>query len=94
MKIYFWSVGKAHEAYVKDGIEMFTQRITHYYPVEWKIFPPAKNTSATTEDQIKKTEATQLLNSKQAGDALVALDENGTQLISPGACSLHSTKSK
>ena len=38
MKIYFWSVGKAHESYVKEGIEIFTKRISHYYPVEWKIF--------------------------------------------------------
>jgi len=84
MKIYFWSVGKTHEPYVKEGIETFTKRISHYYPVEWKIFPPAKNTLATSEDQIKKTEAVQLLNSKQSGDALIALDENGTQLSSPG----------
>jgi 23S rRNA (pseudouridine1915-N3)-methyltransferase len=60
MKIYFWSVGKAHESYVKEGIELFTQRISHYYPVEWKFFPFAKN-AALPLDQIKKTEASRLL---------------------------------
>jgi 23S rRNA (pseudouridine1915-N3)-methyltransferase len=83
MKIYFWSIGKAHEPYVKEGIEIFTKRISHYYPVEWKIFPPAKNTAATSEDQIKKAEAIRLLQAIQPGDALVALDENGTQWSSP-----------
>ena len=83
MKIYFWSIGKAHEPYAKEGIELFTKRISHYYPVEWKIFPPAKNTAAASEDQIKKAEAIRLLQAIQPGDALVALDENGTQWSSP-----------
>jgi len=76
MKIYFWSVGKAHESYVKEGVEIFTKRISHYYPVEWKIFSSSKNTS---EDQVKKNEATQLLNVIQKDDILVTLDENGKQ---------------
>jgi 23S rRNA (pseudouridine1915-N3)-methyltransferase len=82
MKIYFWSVGKAHEPYVKEGIEIFTKRISHYYPVEWKIFPPAKN-SEKLEDQIKKAEAKQLLDAIQPGDILVGLDEKGRQWNSP-----------
>ena len=76
MKIYFWSVGKAHESYIKEGVEIFTKRISHYYPVEWKIFSSSKSTS---EDQVKKNEATQLLNAIQKDDILVALDENGKQ---------------
>ena len=72
MKIYFWSVGKAHEAYVKEGVELFTKRISHYYPVEWKIFSPAKNAASFSE-------ATTLLNALQNDDVLVALDENGKQ---------------
>ena len=83
MKIYFWSVGKAHEPYVKEGIELFTKRISHYYPVEWKIFPLPKNAASWNEDQIKKAEATQLLNALQDDDTLVALDENGKQWDSP-----------
>ncbi len=63
---------------------MFTKRISHYYPVEWKIFPPAKNTTASRGDQIKKAEAIQLLSATQPGDALVALDEKGNQWSSPG----------
>ena len=76
MKIYFWSVGKAHERYIKEGIEIFTKRISHYYNVEWKIFPPSKSTS---EEQTKKSEAMQLMNSLQNDDILIALDENGKQ---------------
>jgi 23S rRNA (pseudouridine1915-N3)-methyltransferase len=79
MKIYFWTVGKTHEPYLKEGIELFTKRISHYFPVEWKIFPSAKNAAALTEEQIKKAEATLLLQAFQDGDVLVSLDENGKQ---------------
>jgi 23S rRNA (pseudouridine1915-N3)-methyltransferase len=79
MKIYFWSVGKVHESYVKESIEIFTKRISHYYPIEWKFFSSAKNAASLSEDEIKKAEARQLLTSIQPGDILVALDENGKQ---------------
>ena len=82
MKINFWSVGKTHEPYVKEGIELFTKRITHYYPIEWKIFPNAKIVSSMNEEQIKKAEASALLSALQNDDVLVALDENGKQLNS------------
>ena len=87
MKIYFWSVGKAHEPYVKEGIEIFTKRISHYYSIEWKIFPPAKN-SEKFNDQVKKSEAKQLLDAIQPGDILVALDEKGRQWTSPELAAL------
>ena len=34
MKISFWSIGKANETYVKEGVEEFTRRISRYYKVE------------------------------------------------------------
>jgi 23S rRNA (pseudouridine1915-N3)-methyltransferase len=83
MKIYFWSVGKAHESYVKEGIELFTKRISHYYPVEWKVFASAKNAAKSSIEEIKKAEGAVLLNSLQNDDILIALDENGKQWSSP-----------
>lgn len=79
MKIYFWSVGKSHEPYVKEGIELFTKRISHYFPVEWKIFTTAKNAASLSVEQIKKAEAANILNTLQNDDVLIVLDENGKQ---------------
>lgn len=79
MKIYFWSVGKTHEHYLKEGIEIFTKRISHYYPVDWKIFPGAKNAATLNDDEIKKAEAIAIKNVIQENDVLIALDENGKQ---------------
>jgi 23S rRNA (pseudouridine1915-N3)-methyltransferase len=83
MKIYFWSVGKAHESYLKEGIEMFTKRSSRYYPAGWKIFPPAKFAISATEEEIKKAEAVPVLGFLQKEDILIALDELGNQWTSP-----------
>jgi len=82
MKIQLWSIGKAHEAYVKDGIEDFTKRISKYYPVQWRIFSPARQTANSTEADIKKHEAHSILNNLQKDDYLVLLDEKGRQISS------------
>ena len=81
MKLFLWSVGKFHEPYVKEGVEFFTKRISHYYPIEWKIFPPVGNASLNPQ-QIQKAEASALLNALKKDDVLIALDENGKQWTS------------
>ena len=83
MKIQLWSVGKAHESYVKEGTEDFTRRISKYYPVEWKIFPPARQTINTLESEVKKQEAQTLLSSITKDDYVILLDERGKQFTSP-----------
>lgn len=82
MKLQFWSVGKAHEAYVKEGVEMFTKRISHYYPVEWNIIPVPKNTAMLSEMDLKKKEGETILSFLQKDDCMVLLDERGKQFKS------------
>ena len=82
MKIYFWSIGKVHESYVKEGIENFTKRISHYYNVEWKLIPPVKNASSLSNTDLKKNEANVILNLLQPNDVVIVLDEKGKQFTS------------
>ena len=82
MKIIFWSVGKAHEPYVKEGIEIFTKRISHYYGVEWKIILSAKNASGILSIDLKKREGETILNLLELKDILIVLDEKGKQFTS------------
>ena len=82
MKLQFWSVGKAHEPYVKEGVELFTKRISHYYPVEWNIIPTPKNTAMLSEMDLKKKEGETILSFLQKDDYLVLLDERGKLLKS------------
>ncbi|BAV04651.1 23S rRNA (pseudouridine1915-N3)-methyltransferase [Filimonas lacunae] len=83
MKILFYSVGKAHEAYVKQGVEDFTDRITRYFPVSWQIIAPPKNAGVMQEAELKKQEAALILQALQPDDQLILLDERGKQLSSP-----------
>jgi 23S rRNA (pseudouridine1915-N3)-methyltransferase len=84
MKLQFWSVGKANEPYVKEGIELFTKRISNYYPAEWHIIPMPKNAATLSETDLKKKEGEIILNLLEKDDYLVLLDEKGKQLNSEG----------
>lgn len=80
MKILLLSIGKQQEAATKLALEDFTQRITRYFPCEWKLVTPSK---ATDPGQIKKQEAVAILNTLQPDDYLVLLDERGKNISSP-----------
>jgi 23S rRNA (pseudouridine1915-N3)-methyltransferase len=82
MKIQFWSIGKDHEAYVKAGIEDFTNRISKYFPVEWNIIPVPKNAGMMSEMDLKKKEGEMIVDWLRKGDYLVALDEHGKEMSS------------
>lgn len=82
MKILFYTVGKAHESHVKEGIEMFSKRIGHYYPVQWNIIPTPKNAGVLTPADLKIKEGEQILTNLKKEDYLVLLEERGKQLSS------------
>jgi 23S rRNA (pseudouridine1915-N3)-methyltransferase len=88
MKIWFWSIGKAHDSYVKEGVAEFTKRISKYFPVEWTIIPVPKNTGMLSEMDLKKKEGETILQWLKPDDYLIALDEHGKQLSSEGLSEL------
>ncbi|MEJ7769918.1 MAG: 23S rRNA (pseudouridine(1915)-N(3))-methyltransferase RlmH [Chitinophagaceae bacterium] len=92
MKFQFWSVGKVHETYVKAGIEDFTRRLSHYYPVEWAIIPVPRNSATLNESNLIKKEGEFILSLVKKDDFLVALDERGRQVTSEGLAELIQTK--
>jgi 23S rRNA (pseudouridine1915-N3)-methyltransferase len=83
MKIQLWSVGKPHEAYVKAGVEDFTNRINKYFNAEWFIIASPKNAASLPEAELKKQEAKLILTALQKEDNLILLDEKGELLTSP-----------
>lgn len=83
MKIQLWSVGKAHETYIKTGVNAFTQRINRYYPAEWDFIPTPKNAGMLSQMDLKKHEGETILEWLDRDDYLVLLDERGKQLTSP-----------
>lgn len=84
MKLQFWTIGKAHETYVKEGIEIFTRRISNYYPVQWNIIPMPKNAGIMAEPDLKAKEGEIIVSALKKEDYLVVLDERGKQMNSEG----------
>lgn len=85
MKLSIFSVGKVHESYIKEGVEQFSKRIGHYYPIDWQLITPSKLTDPT---QIKKAESESIQKALTKTDILVLLDEKGKMLSSPGLANL------
>jgi 23S rRNA (pseudouridine1915-N3)-methyltransferase len=83
MKIACWSIGKAHEPYVKLGVEDFTKRLSRYYKTEWNILPVPKQAAMLSEMDLRKKEASMILEWLDKDDYLILLDEKGKQLSSP-----------
>ena len=92
MKFQLWSIGKAHEAYVKKGVEDFTKRISHYFPVEWSIIPTPRNTGMLSEMDLRKKQGETILEWIKKDDYLIALDEKGKQLNSEEFAAFLGTK--
>lgn len=84
MKISFWSVGKGHEPYVKNGVEDFSKRINNYFKLDWEIIPPLKSSINLTVEEMKKAEGEMVLSRLHKDDFLVALEERGAMLSSEG----------
>jgi 23S rRNA (pseudouridine1915-N3)-methyltransferase len=84
MKLSLWTIGKANESYVKEGINEFTKRTGRYFPVEWTIIPVPKNAGMMSEMDLRKKEAETVMQWLKPEDYLVALDEKGKAFTSEG----------
>ena len=82
MKIHFWTIGKSHESFVKEGVEMFTKRIANYYSVEWTIIPNPKNGGNMEPSILKIKEGEMLVSLITKDDYVVLLDERGKSFTS------------
>jgi 23S rRNA (pseudouridine1915-N3)-methyltransferase len=88
MKLFFWSVGGKNEPYVAEGIADFTQRISRYYPCEWKLVPPPKHAAQMAAQAQRDAESQVLLDTLDPVDYVILLDERGRMLDSPGLAAL------
>ncbi|HTN09005.1 23S rRNA (pseudouridine(1915)-N(3))-methyltransferase RlmH [Agriterribacter sp.] len=77
MKIILCSIGKEDDVSLKAGILDFSKRISHYYPVEWKIISPSKKNNPLSGDALKIKESSQILETLKKDDYLIALDGKG-----------------
>lgn len=82
MKISLITVGKTDVKWVREGLELYVSRLSHYVPFALEEIPELKNVSALTREQIKEKEGEGILKRIKAGDEVVLLDERGRELRS------------
>lgn len=79
MKITLLTVGKTDVKWVREGLELYASRLSHYIPFSVDEIPELKNVSALSKDQIKEKEGELILKKVKAQDDVILLDEHGKE---------------
>lgn len=79
MKICLLTVGKTDIGWVREGLETYSSRLSHYVPFSVCEIPELKNTSALTRTQIKEREGELILKAIKPTDRVILLDECGKE---------------
>ena len=79
MKTVLIAVGNIKSSWADLGEKTYSQRISHYMPYETVVIPDVKTGRATTPQMQKDAEGNAILAKIQPSDAVVLLDERGTQ---------------
>lgn len=77
MNLLLLTVGKTDVAWVKEGLELYRDRLQHYVRFSITEIPQLKNASSLTQEQIKEKEADAIERCLESGDRLILLDERG-----------------
>lgn len=76
MKIVIISFGKENDALMRDAIADFTDRLSRWNDIEWKVLSASKDEG----EKGRRDEAETLLRYVDESDTLVALDERGKKM--------------
>ncbi|NRB52161.1 MAG: 23S rRNA (pseudouridine(1915)-N(3))-methyltransferase RlmH [Saprospiraceae bacterium] len=77
MKVEFWVIGKTGESYLKQGIELYVKRLSHYLPFQMVVVPDVKTSKGMKPNQLKEKEGEAILQKLKSEDLLILLDEKG-----------------
>lgn len=84
MKITLLAIGKTENNYLKEGIEVYVSRLSHYVKFEIIEVLSPKTMKKLNPDQLKDAEGKILLKYFGDADLVVLLDENGKGHTSEG----------
>jgi len=88
MHVQLWSIGRDNEAVYREALHIYVKRLIHYTEFSLLVIPGVKNGSSLPVAELKKKEASLMLNRLSDQDYLIALDEHGHLLDSPGVAHL------
>lgn len=84
MKIKLITVGKTTTAYLKEGIELYSKRISRYINFEHIVIPDLKSTRNLTPELQKSREGEMIIDAVGRGSWTILLDERGKEMTSRG----------
>lgn len=79
MKITLLVVGKTDVAWVKDGLDKYASRLSHYVQFSLKELPSPKGTSSLSREMVNQKEGALILSNLKSSDDVFLLDERGVQ---------------
>lgn len=82
MKITLLTVGKTDFKWLREGLEIYVSRLSHYVKFSIVEIPELKNVSALTKEEIKSREGELILRNVRPDDHLILLDERGKEFRS------------
>ena len=77
MRITVLAVGKTDISWVREGLEEYISRLSHYVPFTFKELPALKGTASLSRAQIKEKEGVMILSELKPSDDVILLDEHG-----------------
>lgn len=77
MEIKLLTVGKTDVKWVKEGLDLYGARLSHYVPFTVLEIPELKKVGSLSQAQIKEKEGELILKQVGPQDILVLLDEHG-----------------
>lgn len=84
MNIKLIVVAKTDEKYLQEGIDVYVKRLRHYVNFELVVIPALKDQKNASAEEVKEREAVAILKQLEKVDAVVLLDEHGTEHTSVG----------
>lgn len=79
MKITLLTVGKTDVRWVREGLDLYVSRLSHYIPFVLDEIPELKNVSSLSRDQIKDREGELIMKKLRPADDVILLDEHGKE---------------
>ena len=82
MKVTLLLVGKTEEGFIKQGLEIYENRLKHYISFSSIIITDVKNAGKISPSDLKMKEGELILKHFAASDFVVLLDDKGKQFSS------------
>lgn len=77
MKIKLITIGKTNAPYLKEGEQIYLDRLKHYVPTEKIEIPDLKKAGKLSREDVKQKEGELILKHVNPGERLILLDEKG-----------------